>query len=126
MSLSHLLYESASGYAIFSVSLHDEVANSTKQFQDSIADLHKFGQMVQLKSFAPFTSAAHALENANDVSEGELASFFSCAKKRSSWSEEGRREEKGKRAQAGLPLSETPPSDIFVLLFATLLAALGS
>lgn len=76
MSLSHLLYESASGYAIFSVSLQDEVANATKQFQDSIADLHKFGQMVQLKSFAPFTSAAHALENANDVSEGEASSPF--------------------------------------------------
>ncbi|KAL7416994.1 hypothetical protein BDY24DRAFT_405752 [Mrakia frigida] len=72
MSLTHLLYESASGYALFTVALHDEVANSTKQFQDSLADLHKFGKMVQLKSFAPFTSAAHALENANDVSEGIL------------------------------------------------------
>jgi nucleolar protein 56 len=71
MSLTHLLYESASGYALFTVALHDEVANSTKQFQESLADLNKFGKIVQLKSFAPFTSAAHALENANDVSEGE-------------------------------------------------------
>ncbi|CDZ96545.1 nop-domain-containing protein [Phaffia rhodozyma] len=70
--LSHVLYEAASGYALFSVSLHDDIANSTKQFQDSIADLHKFGKMVQLTSFAPFSSAGHALENANDVSEGIL------------------------------------------------------
>lgn len=73
-ALSHILYESASGYALFQVALHDEVANSTKQFQDSVADLHKFGQMVTLKSFAPFQSAAHALENANDVSEGTFDS----------------------------------------------------
>lgn len=70
-ALTHLLYESASGYALFEVKLHDEIANSTKQFQDSLAELNTFGKMVQLKSFAPFTSAAHALENANDVSEGE-------------------------------------------------------
>lgn len=77
MSLTHLLYEGPTGYSLFTVApLHDEVANSTKQFQDSLADLNKFGKMVQLKSFAPFTSAAHALENANDVSEGEKAESF--------------------------------------------------
>jgi len=85
MSLTHLLYESASGYALFTVALHDEVANSTKQFQDSLADLHKFGKMVQLKSFAPFTSAAHALENANDVSEGESA-ILSSSRDSGGWS----------------------------------------
>lgn len=69
--LSHVLFESSSGYAIFAVSLQDEVAYATKQFQDSLADLHSFGKVVQLKSFAPFTSAGHALENANDVSEGQ-------------------------------------------------------
>lgn len=77
-ALTHLLYESASGYALFEVKLHDEIANSTKQFQDSLAELNTFGKMVQLKSFAPFTSAAHALENANDVSEGEHFLLISC------------------------------------------------
>lgn len=72
--LSHVLFESSSGYAVFQVSLQDEIAYSTKQFQDSVADLHKFGKIVQLKSFAPFTSAGHALENANDVSEGTYSS----------------------------------------------------
>jgi hypothetical protein len=40
-------------------------------------DLAKFGKMVSLVSFSPFKSAAHALENANDVSEGQ-SRFFWC------------------------------------------------
>ncbi|KDQ15155.1 hypothetical protein BOTBODRAFT_145382 [Botryobasidium botryosum FD-172 SS1] len=70
--LTHALFESASGYAIFEVKQHEEIGAKTKHVQESIQDLHKFGKMVQLKSFAPFKSAAHALENANDVSEGVL------------------------------------------------------
>lgn len=69
--VSHALFESASGYAIFEVKLQDALGSSTKALQDSIDDLAKFGKMVNLLSFAPFKSAAHALENANDVSEGE-------------------------------------------------------
>ncbi|KAF7791496.1 hypothetical protein EIP86_002512 [Pleurotus ostreatoroseus] len=72
MSLTHVLFESASGYAIFEVKLQDALASSSKAFQDSIADLAKFGKMVNLLSFSPFKNAAHALENANDVSEGIL------------------------------------------------------
>jgi hypothetical protein len=68
---THILFESASGYAIFEVKQVEEIGSKTKEVQDSYADLHKFGKMVQLKSFAPFKSAGHALENANDVSEGE-------------------------------------------------------
>lgn len=70
MPLTHLLFESASGYAIFEVKLQDALASSSKAFQDSIDDLAKFGKMVNLLSFSPFKNAAHALENANDVSEG--------------------------------------------------------
>ncbi|KAI0315603.1 Nop-domain-containing protein [Amylostereum chailletii] len=69
---THLLFESASGYAIFEVKLREEVAAMTKAVQDSIQDLAKFGKMVSLVSFSPFKSAAHALENANDVSEGTV------------------------------------------------------
>lgn len=39
--------------------------------QEAIQDLSKFGKMVKLKSFLPFGSAGEALQNANDVSEGE-------------------------------------------------------
>lgn len=67
---THVLFESASGYAVFEVKLQDALASNTKAFQDSVDDLAKFGKMVTLLSFAPFKSAAHALENMNDISEG--------------------------------------------------------
>ena len=69
---THILFESASGYAIFEVKLKEEVGAMTKAAQDSIKDLAKFGKMVYLMSFSPFKSAGHALENANDISEGEF------------------------------------------------------
>lgn len=71
-SLTHVLYEGASGYALFTVTQQEEIAAKSKQLQDAISDLSTFQQMVQLASFLPFTSAAMALENANDVSEGIL------------------------------------------------------
>ncbi|KAH7885485.1 Nop-domain-containing protein [Phlebopus sp. FC_14] len=67
---THALFESASGYAIFEVKLHEEIGSRTKAVQDSINDLSKFSKMVSLISFSPFKSAADALENINDVSEG--------------------------------------------------------
>ncbi|KIJ17579.1 hypothetical protein PAXINDRAFT_129735 [Paxillus involutus ATCC 200175] len=69
---THALFESASGYAIFEVKLNDEVGSRTKAVQDSINDFAKFTKMVSLISFSPFKSAADALENINDVSEGIL------------------------------------------------------
>lgn len=71
--VSHLLFETASGYAIFEAKLHEDIGSKSKAVQDSIADLAKFGKMVSLMSFSPFKSAAQALENANDISEGEVA-----------------------------------------------------
>lgn len=71
-SLTHVLFESASGYALFTVQMQEEIAAKSKQLQESIADLSTFFRMITLASFLPFTSAAQALENANDVSEGIL------------------------------------------------------
>jgi nucleolar protein 56 len=71
-SLTHVLYEGASGYAVFTVNIQEEIAAKSKQLQDAITDLSTFSKMVVLASFLPFTSAAQALENANDVSEGIL------------------------------------------------------
>lgn len=67
---THILFESASGYAIFEVKQQEAIGSKSKNVQDSIHDLSKFGRMVNLLSFSPFKNAAHALENANDVSEG--------------------------------------------------------
>lgn len=68
--VSHLLFETASGYAIFEAKLHEDIGSKSQTAQDSITDLAKFGKMVSLMSFSPFKNAAQALENMNDVSEG--------------------------------------------------------
>ncbi|THH32415.1 hypothetical protein EUX98_g1773 [Antrodiella citrinella] len=67
---THALFESASGYAIFEIKLHEKIGSSSKEVGNAIDDLGKFGKMVSLLSFVPFKTAAHALQNANDVSEG--------------------------------------------------------
>jgi len=68
--ITHLLFESASGYAIFEAKLYEEIGAKSLGVQESIKDLAKFGKMVNLISFSPFKNAAQALANANDVSEG--------------------------------------------------------
>jgi len=68
--ITHVLFESASGYAVFEAKLAENIALKTSAMQNSIRDLGKFGKMVSLLSFTPFKSAAQALENINDVSEG--------------------------------------------------------
>ncbi|KAF9816363.1 hypothetical protein IEO21_04116 [Rhodonia placenta] len=73
---THALFESSSGYAIFEIKLQENVGSMTKAVQNSIDDLAKFGKMVTLLSFSPFKSAAHALENANDISEGILNDYL--------------------------------------------------
>lgn len=69
-SPTHLLFETASGYAIFEVKLNEEIGARSQAVRESIKDLAKFGKMVSLISFSPFKSAAQALENSNDISEG--------------------------------------------------------
>lgn len=68
--ISHALFESASGYAIFEVKLVEGIGSTSRGVQESMKDLAKFGKMVTLLSFSPFKSAADALENINEVSEG--------------------------------------------------------
>ncbi|KAF8581033.1 NOP5NT-domain-containing protein [Ramaria rubella] len=73
---THVLFESASGYAVFEVKQQEEIGAKSLAVQSSIETLGKFGKMVQLISFSPFKSAAHALENANDISEGDLLFLY--------------------------------------------------
>ena len=73
--ITHILFESASGYAIFEAKLIEDIGSKSVAVQESIKDLAKFGKMVSLLSFSPFKNAAQALENANDISEGALPNF---------------------------------------------------
>ncbi|RUS14282.1 hypothetical protein BC937DRAFT_94057 [Endogone sp. FLAS-F59071] len=68
--VNYVLFETASGYALFERVQSEEIGAKLEEVQKTVLDLARFGKMIKLKSFAPFKSAAHALENANDVSEG--------------------------------------------------------
>ncbi|KAJ1753079.1 Nucleolar protein 56 [Coemansia sp. RSA 1821] len=78
MSLTHILYESASGYGLFEVTSAEKIGAKLNEVQATITDLAKLGKYVKPKSFAPFKNAADALENINDVSEG-MCSESLCA-----------------------------------------------
>lgn len=69
---THILFECATGAAIFECIQTEEVGNKTKQVQESIKDLNSFGRMVKLVSFSPFKNALEALQSCMDVSEGAL------------------------------------------------------
>ncbi|GAA5909345.1 hypothetical protein JCM5296_005601 [Sporobolomyces johnsonii] len=73
---THLLFETATGLALFTSEFAEEIGKSVKTVQDSIDDVSKFGKLVKLVSFVPFQDAAHALEVANDVSEGVVHEFL--------------------------------------------------
>ena len=70
----YLLYESASGYALFETTGLDEIGQYAEAIQESVTDLNRFGKVVKLLAFSPFTSAADALEQCNSLTEGELGS----------------------------------------------------
>ena len=65
-----ILFEHASGYAIFKVSGADEVS---QMIQDAVPDFTQFCQLVSLSAFQPFKTAANALDNINNISEGNIS-----------------------------------------------------
>ncbi|KAJ1646468.1 Nucleolar protein 56 [Coemansia asiatica] len=69
-AITHVLYESASGYGLFEVKQAEKIGAKLSEVQNSVRDLAKFSKAITLKSFVPFKNAADALENINDVSEG--------------------------------------------------------
>jgi nucleolar protein 56 len=71
-----ILVELATGYSLFERQESDEIGQELDKVQKSITEYSRFLKMVKLKSFAPFKSAAHALENCNDVSEGIMNSHL--------------------------------------------------
>eukprot|EP00285_Hemiselmis_virescens_P017844 CAMPEP_0173379464 /NCGR_PEP_ID=MMETSP1356-20130122/2400_1 /TAXON_ID=77927 ORGANISM="Hemiselmis virescens, Strain PCC157" /NCGR_SAMPLE_ID=MMETSP1356 /ASSEMBLY_ACC=CAM_ASM_000847 /LENGTH=500 /DNA_ID=CAMNT_0014332801 /DNA_START=206 /DNA_END=1708 /DNA_ORIENTATION=- len=69
MSL-YVLFENASGYALFEQTESDEIAQLLEEMQDAMCDLSRFSKVIKLKAFMPFKSAEEALESINDLSEG--------------------------------------------------------
>jgi nucleolar protein 56 len=61
-----VLYEHASGYVLVHCEQTDDISELNAN------DYASFGQLVKLKAFQPFTSAAIALDNMNAVSEGKI------------------------------------------------------
>ncbi|KAH0464766.1 hypothetical protein IEQ34_004869 [Dendrobium chrysotoxum] len=76
----YLLFESASGYSLFLAHGLDEIGLSVDAIRESVLDLSRFGKVVKLVAFNPFSSALDALNQCNAVSEGimtdELRNFL--------------------------------------------------
>ncbi|CAL9704262.1 unnamed protein product [Knipowitschia caucasica] len=70
MVLLHVLFEHASGYALFAVKEVEEIGMLLPQVEECVLSLSKFNSMVSLAAFFPFKSAQGALENMNAISEG--------------------------------------------------------
>lgn len=65
-----ILYEHASGYAVFKSVAQEEIGVLLPEVQEAQTDLARFGKLIKLVAFSPFKSATNALENINSVSEG--------------------------------------------------------
>ncbi|KAG9266267.1 nucleolar protein 56 [Astyanax mexicanus] len=70
MVLLHVLFEHASGYALFAVKEVEEIGMLLPQVEESVLNIGKFNTVVKLAAFFPFKSAQAALENINAISEG--------------------------------------------------------
>merc|ERR1712071_52945 len=73
MTQMYVLFEHAAGYGLFRVKEFEDVGSFLPQVEQSVTDLSRFNGVVKLVAFAPFKSAAHALDNMNSVSEGVLS-----------------------------------------------------
>lgn len=68
----YLLFEAASGYALFESLSLDEIGGSVDAVQKSVLEMERFGKVCKLTAFQPHKDAADALEQCNGVSEGTL------------------------------------------------------
>lgn len=67
-----ILFESASGYALFEKEDFDEVGGQLKQIQKSLGNVERFSKMVKLAAFQPFKTAEEALENLSAITQNEV------------------------------------------------------
>jgi len=68
----HVLFEHASGFAIFKIKEFEEESMFVAEIEECITDYSKFSAVASLVSFSPFKTAQAALENLNSVTEGIL------------------------------------------------------
>ena len=66
----YVLFEHASGYALFLSTQSEEIGAHQQEVQEAILHFSSFLQIVKLEGFSPFKSGANALENMNCISEG--------------------------------------------------------
>lgn len=68
----HVLFEHASGYALFRVKEFEEIGTLQPEVEESVLDLSRFNSIVKLVAFSPFKSGTNALDNMNSISEGVI------------------------------------------------------
>ena len=66
----HILFEHASGYALFRVNEYEEIGMLEVEVQKCATDLSRFSGVIKLVAFLPFKSGTNALDNMNSISEG--------------------------------------------------------
>ena len=71
----HVLFEHATGYALFRVKEFEEIGLLQAQVEESVVDVTRFSTVIKLVAFAAFRSGPNALDNMNSVSEG-LVTYF--------------------------------------------------
>jgi nucleolar protein 56 len=69
----YVLYETASGYALFEKEDFDEVSGQLKAVQKSIGDVDRFTKQVKLAAYQPFTTAEEALENIQAIAHNKVS-----------------------------------------------------
>lgn len=57
-----VLYEHASGYAIFRCEDVEDIGSLLPEVQEAVLDFARFGSMLTLEAFTPFKSGVNALE----------------------------------------------------------------
>lgn len=71
-----VLFETATGYALFKRVENEEIAAENVELQKTLQNFASFENYVKLMSFAPFTSSELALENCVCITEGLLSPFL--------------------------------------------------
>jgi nucleolar protein 56 len=66
----YLLFESAAGYSLFKKKEFENTAEIDEEVQNAITDPKRFGKIVTLVAWLPFTDAEQALEQSNAIAGG--------------------------------------------------------